>query len=327
MRILIIGMLATLTWGIGLIIHGSPARAQDVTESLQGGYSPLMYSTCEEGLPNLRLNHEIGSPIAASMLGQLYENGHCVRRDIGRAAALYAEGAAQNYEGAQMLLGRLHVLGQGVPKDLERARQLFRLAALTLARIGIRDYHGMAMFHLWSGDVPRLLVEELSPYQEMADGPPERQYEFALRWREGQGLPKSREAYLSWLVMAALGGLPPARYELGLARLAGEIGMLGAFDGAEWIWDAARADYLPAQLDLARRFEGGNGTQPSAVQALAWYLIAQRNGAEVSEAIERLDSLLSEGERQVARRRSLNRILLSSPSPLEGTPMPPLLRP
>lgn len=150
-RILIIGMLAALAWGAGLAILGSATQAQEVTEDLQGGYPPLIYSTCEEGLPNLRLNHEIGSPIAASMLGQLYENGHCVPRDIERAAELYAEGAAQNYEGAQMLLGRLHVLGQGVPKDLDRARQLFRLAALTLARIGIQDYHDMAMFHLWSG--------------------------------------------------------------------------------------------------------------------------------------------------------------------------------
>ncbi len=178
-RILCVGAVLALIWGAVLAIHESTAQAQEVTESLQGGYSPLIYSTCEEGLPNLRLNHEIGSPIAASMLGRLYENGRCVPRDIGRAAQLYAEGAAQNYEGAQILLGRLHVLGQGVPKDLERARQLFRLAALTLARIGIRDYHEMAMFHLWSGEVPRLLADELSPYQEIADGPPERQYEVA----------------------------------------------------------------------------------------------------------------------------------------------------
>lgn len=175
--------------------------------------------------------------------------------------------------------------------------------------------------------MPRLLTEELLPYQEIADGPPEQQYEFALRWRDGQGLPKSREGYLNWVRRSALGGFPPALYEFGLARLAGEIGVIGAFDGADWIWDAARADYLPAQLDLARRFEGGNGTQPSAVQALAWYLIAQRNGAEVSESIERLNGLLSKDERQVARRRSLNRILLAPPSPLEGTPMPSLLRP
>ena len=88
--------------------------------------------------------------------------------------------------------------------------------------------------------MPRLLTEELLPYQEIADGPPEQQYEFALRWRDGQGLPKSREGYLNWVRRSALGGFPPALYEFGLARLAGEIGVIGAFDGADWIWAEAR---------------------------------------------------------------------------------------
>ena len=165
------------------------------------------------------------------------------------------------------------------------------------------------------------------PLQEIADGPAEQQYEFALRWRDGRGLPKSREGYHNWLTQAALARFPLAQYEFGLARLAGEIGILGAFDGAEWIWDAARAGHVPAQVDIARRFETGNGTKPSALQALAWYFIAQRNGADVSEPIERLTSLLSEDERRDARRFALNRILLTLPRPLEDTPLPPLLRP
>ena len=327
MRVLSIGAFVALVWGVGLAIHGSPARAQETAGSSNAEPFPLLYSPCEEALPNVRRNHGIGSYEAANLLGQLYETGQCVRQNFERAAELYEEAAAQNHEGAQLLLGQLYVLGLGVPKDLGRARILFRRAALTFAEGGVQDYINAAKYYLRSREVPGLLAEELLPFQEIADGPAEQKYEFALRWRDGRGLPKSREGYLNWLSEAALGRFPPAQYEFGLARLAGEIGILGAFDGVEWIWYAARAGHVPAQADLARHLETGKGTEPSAIQALAWYLIAQRNGAEVSESIERLTGLLSETERRDARRRSLNRILLTLPRPLEGTPVPPLLRP
>jgi TPR repeat protein len=215
----------------------------------------------------------------------------------------------------------------GVPQDLDRARELFRRAALALAEGAPPDYVDEAKYYLRSREVPRLLAEELLPYQEIADGPAAQQYEFALRWRDGQGLPKSREGYHNWLTRSARGGFPPAQHEFGLARLAGEIGILGAFDGVDWIWYAARAGHVPAQADLARHLEIGKGTKPSAVQALAWYLIAQRNGADMSASIERLNGLLTEGERQDARTRAAHGFGLIPPGPSADTSVPPLLRP
>lgn len=305
MRFLGVGAFVALLWGAGIAIQGSLGHAQETAEASQAGSMPLIYSSCDEALPNLRRDHETGRPAAASLLGQLYELGHCVPQDFERAAELYEEAAAQDHEGAQMLLGRLHVLGLGVPQDLDRARHLFRQAALALAEGGTRDYLDAAKYYLRARKVPRLLAEELERFQEIADGPPEQQYEFALRWREGRGVPKSREGYFNWLTESVLGGFPLAQYEFGKAGLAGEMGMYGTFDGASWIWNAAQAGHVPAQVDLARRFETGSGTDPSDVDALAWYLIAQRNGADVFESIERLNGLLSESDRQGAWWRTL----------------------
>lgn len=304
MRFIGVGAFVALVCGAGLAVHGSAARAQDAAEPSPTRSTPLIYSACDEALPNLRRDHRSGSPGAASLLGQLYEIGQCVAQDFERAAELYNEAAARHHEGAQMLLGRLHVLGLGVPQDLDRARQLFRRAALTLAEGGTRDYAEAAKFYLRARKMPELLAAQLSRFQEISDGPAEQQYEFALRWREGQDLPASREGYLNWLMRSALGRYPLAQYEFGKAGLAGEIGIYGAFDGAIWIWYAAQAGHVPAQIDLAGRFEIGADIRLSTVDALAWYLIAQLHGADVSESIERLNGRLAESERKDAMWRT-----------------------
>ncbi len=92
------------------------------------------------------------------------------------------------------------------------------------------DYYDLARIYLRSRAVPPLLTATLRPFQELANGTAEQQYEFALRWRDGQGLPRSRTGYLNWLEHAAFGDYPPALHEYGKRRLAGEIGT----DGEEY---------------------------------------------------------------------------------------------
>lgn len=304
MRFFSVGAFVALVWGAGFAVQGSPAHAQETAESAQTDAPRIRMAPCEDVLPPLRKKHQGGSANAAALLGELYEIGQCVPQDFEQAAELYEEAVAQNHEGAQMLLGRLYALGSGVPRDLDRARRLFHRAALTLAESGTRQYADSAKFHLRFRKMPRLLAEELLSFQEIADGPAERKYEFALRWRDGRGLPKSRKGYFNWLTEAVLGGFPLAQYEFGKAGLAGEIGIYGAFDGAIWIWYAAQAGHVPAQIDLAGRFEIGADMRLSTVDALAWYLIAQLHGADVSESIERLNARLAESERQDAMWRT-----------------------
>ena len=71
-----------------------------------------------------------GSRYGQYALGELYEfSGGGVARDYVQAIALYQLAAAQNFDGAQCILGLLHSMGQGVAKDLTEGLRWYRLAA------------------------------------------------------------------------------------------------------------------------------------------------------------------------------------------------------
>ena len=64
--------------------------------------------------------------LAQLNLGWLYQNGQGVPKDLGKAAELYQKAADQG-DGAA--LGWLYQNGQGVPKDLGKAAELYQRAA------------------------------------------------------------------------------------------------------------------------------------------------------------------------------------------------------
>ena len=61
--------------------------------------------------------------------GWLYENGQGVPKDLAKAAELYQKAADQGSADAQNNLGVLYANGQGVPKDLRKAAELYQKAA------------------------------------------------------------------------------------------------------------------------------------------------------------------------------------------------------
>jgi hypothetical protein len=78
-----------------------------------------------------QLQEEADQGIAAAQinLGWLYQNGEGVPKDLGRAAELYQKAANQGEPIAQNNLGELYRLGEGVPKDLAKAAELYQKAA------------------------------------------------------------------------------------------------------------------------------------------------------------------------------------------------------
>src|SRR5262245_5734129 len=70
-----------------------------------------------------------GDSDAQTHLGQLYEKGEGVPKDLGKAAELYKKAADQGNEFAQFFLGWLYQKGEGVPKDLGKAAELWQKAA------------------------------------------------------------------------------------------------------------------------------------------------------------------------------------------------------
>ena len=76
-----------------------------------------------EGLQMLQHALAASSPEAAHQLGLVYAQGLAgVTRDQTRAAQLFEQAANAGLSRAQLNLGVLYVRGQGVPRDLVRAR-------------------------------------------------------------------------------------------------------------------------------------------------------------------------------------------------------------
>ena len=69
-------------------------------------------------------------------LGVHYENGDGVPKDLGKARELYQKAADQGYADAQLNLGWLYENGEGVPKDLGKQQSFIkkRLTRETLGR-------------------------------------------------------------------------------------------------------------------------------------------------------------------------------------------------
>lgn len=71
---------------------------------------------------------DAGSPIGCSGLGTLYQMGQGVPRDYNRARSLYEQACLEGYLMACSNIGTLYQLGQGVPRDYGRARTLYEQA-------------------------------------------------------------------------------------------------------------------------------------------------------------------------------------------------------
>src|SRR5690606_41452514 len=93
-----------------------------------------------------------GNAKAARNLAYLYYFGRGVPRDPERAAELFAEAAADGESRADYNLGFIYYNGKGVPRDLARAAEHLRAAAL---RGDADSQIFLARMHLFGAGVPQ----------------------------------------------------------------------------------------------------------------------------------------------------------------------------
>jgi localization factor PodJL len=152
-----------------------------------------------------------------------------------------------------------------------------------------------------------------------AKGDPAAQYEIALRFADGRGMPQNLNAAAQWFERAAKQGLAPAQFRLGglyekglgvkkdldAARryyaLAGEAGNAKALhnlavlyaegmDGkpdyqtaAQWFRKAAAFGMADSQYNLGVLYARGIGVEQNLTEAYRWFGLAARGGDKESE--------------------------------------------
>jgi TPR repeat protein len=108
---------------VALTVATSPLLAEDQRDpalhhSVSGRFdAPRLLKECDGG-----------QNASCTTLGAHYEAGDGVRRDAGRAAALYKQACDRGGLGGCMFLGLMHATGSGMPKDGAQAERLLKQA-------------------------------------------------------------------------------------------------------------------------------------------------------------------------------------------------------
>ncbi|TAK84829.1 MAG: hypothetical protein EPO20_13390 [Betaproteobacteria bacterium] len=151
-------------------------------------------------------------------LGELYEQGHGVQKDVKRALALY-ERAAERSRWARFKLGALYVAGEGIPKDYAKAHQWFRRSAAD-GNAAARNNLGV-MYDQGLG-VAVDYVEARDLYlAALKGGVPHAKGNLENFYAEGRGAPPGSLG-AAWYRPGAEAGIASAQYRLGQMYAKGE---------------------------------------------------------------------------------------------------------
>jgi len=82
-----------------------------------------------DSIEEVRKSAEQGDKAGQFRLGQRYEAGKGVKRDLDKAADWYRKAAEKGFIDAQTNIGIMYYDGQGVPRDHSEAAKWFQLAA------------------------------------------------------------------------------------------------------------------------------------------------------------------------------------------------------
>lgn len=159
-------------------------------------------------LEQLRVLAQEGDRDAQFQLGELYEDGEIVDRNIEKAVEFYGEAAAQEHQGAQYALGLVLQLGSGVEQDIASAMAWYRKAARQgheLSQLALGDQYRLGLA------VPRDLAQAAMWYRAAAEhGNHFAQYELGNAYRYGNGVDRDIARGIKWFRLSANAGNPSA---------------------------------------------------------------------------------------------------------------------
>lgn len=95
--------------------------------------------------------------------------------------------------------------------------------------------------------------------------------------------------------------MPEAYYDLGLTRLNDPVRPRDDEFGISALARAGRDGFVPAQVELGRRYAAGIQVQQWDHAAYVWLLIADENGADVGALLDEVGGRMSDQEREAAR--------------------------
>lgn len=112
------------------LLHPVPGAFDAAADAIyQRGLAAFRARDFRRALPDIKEAARRGSPKAQNVLGQMYEDGDGMPKNLQLARANYELSAKQGYRAAQSALGAMYEDGTGVPQNSAKAAALYRLAA------------------------------------------------------------------------------------------------------------------------------------------------------------------------------------------------------
>jgi TPR repeat protein len=219
-----------------LILISTPVCADDIKDGLDA-YLQGNYKIALEKWKPLA---EEGNDHAQYGLGQMYEMGNGVTKDIQEAFKWYKLSAEQGNAPAKFYLGLMYASGSGVTKDIQEAFKWYKLSA--------------------------------------EQGYDEAQSNLGAMYAIGEGVKKDYKKAAKWYRLAAEQGFPLGQYNLGWIYKNGQGVKKDYKRAAKWYGFSAEQGNVLAQLELGKMYSLGEGVNQSNAQAHKWFNISAWNG-------------------------------------------------
>ena len=132
----------------------------------------------------------------------------------------------------------------------------------------------------WCGAYAALDVAVEEPLEVLqsnaAAGDPSAQFNLALSYELGRGVPKDAARALEWYRKAAAAGFSEAQFNLGVLLFNGKDVPPNEKEAARWFIAAGQNGIFAAQKIMVKNYSTGRGVEKSPAQALAWDMLARR---------------------------------------------------
>ena len=216
--------------------------AAELTEQGVAAYDAEDYSAA---LPLLVQATEKGDPEAQYTLGRMYFDGDGVAKDVDKARDLFQASAEQEDPGGQTGIGFLYSAGQGVELDDEEAVRWYRLAA--------------------------------------DQGFPAAQANLGYMYQYGRGVAASDEEAVRWYRVASDQGFARAQAALGFMYQQG-LGVETDREEAVRLYRlAAEQGNVNGQVNLGVMYGRGEGVPRNYSEEVRWYELAAEQGDTTAE--------------------------------------------
>ncbi len=129
------------------------------------------------------------------------------------------------------------------------------------------------------------------------------QYEMALRYADGEGVPQNYRDAMAWFAKAAANGNENAQWKLGLGYIKGVGVPLDERKAAEWFKRAANHGNIRAQSGLSDLYLSGRGVPKDYVRAYTWAGIAAGLRGNDNDRLQVIGSRMTAVQIEDAQRR------------------------